>query len=83
MSHMEVGVREPHNHTAHVIDAVRANERVVLTVDGEPTADIVPHAQRTRRLSGAQLHKQLREHAADPGLRAELAELPGQTLADL
>jgi prevent-host-death family protein len=83
MSHMEVGVRELRNRTALVIDAVRAGERVVLTVNGEPTADIVPHGQRTRWLSGEQLREQLNERAADPGLRTELAELAGQTLDEL
>lgn len=83
MSHMEVGVRELRNRTARVIDAVRAGERVVLTVNGEPTADIVPHGQRIRWLSGDQLREQLAERAADPGLRTELAELAGQTLDEL
>ena len=39
---MEVGVRDLRNRTSHVIDAVRAGERVTLTVHGEPIADIVP-----------------------------------------
>jgi prevent-host-death family protein len=43
---MEIGVRDLRNRTAQVIDAVRAGERVVLTVNGEPTADIVPHGER-------------------------------------
>jgi hypothetical protein len=38
---MEVGIRELRNHTAQVIDAVRSGERVVLTSNGEPIADIV------------------------------------------
>ena len=66
-----------------MIDAVKAGERVVLTVNGEPTADIVPHGQRTRWLGGALLRDQLRERAADPGLRAELDEVAGQTLDEL
>ena len=48
MSHMEIGVRELRNRTSEVIGAVRAGERVVLTVHGEPVADIVPHAVRAR-----------------------------------
>jgi prevent-host-death family protein len=80
---MEIGVRDLRNRTARVIDAVRAGERVVLTVNGEPTADIVPHGERTRWLGGAQLREQLRDRAADPGLARELDELAGQTLADL
>ena len=80
---MEIGVRELRNRTARVIDAVKAGERVVLTVNGEPTADIVPHGQRTRWLAGEQLREQLGERAADPSLAAELDELAGQTLEEL
>ena len=83
VSHMEIGVRELRNRTARVIDAVKAGERVVLTVNGEPTADIVPHGERTRWLAGEQLREQLRERAADPSLAAELDVLAGQTIADL
>lgn len=80
---MEVGVRDLRNRTAQVIDAVKAGERVVLTVNGEPTADIVPHGQRSRWLGGAPFREQLLERAADPALGDELDELAGQTLDDL
>jgi prevent-host-death family protein len=80
---MEIGVRDLRNRTAQVIAAVRAGERVVLTVNGEPTADIVPHGQRTRWLGGAQLREQLHQRAADPALRQELDEVAGQTLDEL
>jgi len=83
MSHMEIGVRDLRNRTSRVIDAVRAGERVTLTVNGEPTADIVPHGMRTRWLSGAQLREQLHERSADPALRDELDEIAGQTLDEL
>jgi prevent-host-death family protein len=80
---MEVGVRELRNDTARVIDAVRAGERVTLTVRGEPVADIVPHGSRTRWLSGAAVRAQLEQRSADFGLRGDLDELAGDTLADL
>lgn len=80
---MEVGVRDLRNRTAQVIDAVKAGERVVLTVNGEPTADIVPHGQRARWLGGTLLRDQLLERAADSGLSAELDEVAGQTLDEL
>ncbi|MDQ3422757.1 MAG: type II toxin-antitoxin system prevent-host-death family antitoxin [Actinomycetota bacterium] len=80
---MDVGVRELRNDTARVIDAVRAGERVTLTVRGEPIADIVPHGGRTRWLPGAALGDQLGHRSADPGLRSDLDELAGETLADL
>lgn len=80
---MEIGVRDLRNRTGQVIDAVRAGERVTLTVHGEPVADIVPHGQRTRWLPGERLREQLRVHAADAGLARELDELAGQTLDEL
>jgi len=80
---MEIGVRDLRNRTASVIDAVKAGERVVLTVNGDPLADIVPHGRRSRWLGGESLREQLRERAADPALRQELDELSGQTLDEL
>jgi len=80
---MEIGVRDLRNRTARVIDAVKAGERVVLTVNGEPTADIVPHGERTRWLGGAELRDQLSQRSADPSLRRELVDLAGSTLEEL
>jgi prevent-host-death family protein len=80
---MEIGVRDLRNRTARVIDAVKAGERVVLTVNGDPLADIVPHGQRARWLSGEQLREQLNDRAADPALKEELDQLAGQTLDEL
>lgn len=80
---MEIGVRDLRNRTARVIDAVKAGEHVTLTVNGEPTADIVPHGRRTRWLSGPRLREQLEDRAADPALRDELDDLAGQTLDEL
>ncbi len=76
-------MRDLRNDTARVLDAVRAGERVTLTVHGEPVADIVPHGSRTRWLSGAAVRHQLERRAADPSLRRELDGLVGDTLADL
>lgn len=80
---MEIGVRDLRNRTGQVIDAVKAGERVTLTVHGEPVADIVPHGRRTRWLGGDWLQDQLRDDAADPELQRELDALAGQTLDEL
>jgi prevent-host-death family protein len=77
---MEIGVRDLRNQTASVIDAVKGGERVVLTVNGEPLADIVPHGARTRWLAGEWLRQSLADRAADPGLTRELDEVAGQTI---
>jgi len=76
-------VRDLRNRTSQVIDAVQAGERVVLTVHGEPVADIVPHGHRTRWLPGERLREQLLGGSADAALARELDELTGQTLDEL
>lgn len=76
-------MRELRNHTTRVLDAVRSGERVTLTVRGEKVADIVPHAQRSKWLSGETLADQLRRRAADTALARELDGLAGQTLDDV
>lgn len=80
---MQIGVRELRNQTSQVIDAVRAGERVVLTVHGEAVADIVPHTQRARWVSGDQLRSALASRSADAALSGELEEMTGQTLDEL
>ena len=80
---MKIGVRELRNQTSQVIDAVRAGERVVLTVHGEAVADIVPHRQRARWLPGDHLRQELATRAADSALCEELDDLAGQTLDEL
>ncbi len=72
---MDVGVRELSDDTSRVMDALRAGERVTLTVRGEPIADIVPHGGLTRWLSGEALRDQLGHRSADPRLRSDLDEL--------
>jgi len=80
---MEIGVRELRNQTGRAVDAVRAGERVVLTVHGEPVADIVPHVQRSRWASGSDLRRELVERAADPALSRELENLVGRIVDDV
>jgi prevent-host-death family protein len=80
---MEIGVRDLRNRTSQVIDAVRAGERVTLTVHGEPIADIVPHEERRRWISGAQVRAELGEQAADPGLKRDLDEIYADVFTDL
>ncbi len=83
LSHMEVGIRTLRNRTADVIAAVESGERVILTVRGNPVADIVPHGRRARWLSGERLSHELEGRAADPGLAGDLSVLSGQTLDEL
>jgi len=76
-------VRELRNRTSQVINAVRAGERVVLTVHGEAIADIVPHARRSRWVPGELIRRELADRAADGALSDDLDMLAGQTLDEL
>lgn len=80
---MEVGVRDLRNRTSQIVDAVRAGERVVLTVHGEPVADIVPHAARSRWVPGELVRRELAHRSADAGLGETLDQVAGQTLDEL
>jgi len=79
---MHIEVRDLRNRMSQVIDAVRAGERIVLTVHGESVADIMPHARRSRWMSGADLRRQLEGRSADAALDDDLNRLAGQRLDD-
>lgn len=76
--------RELRNDTAAVLRRVEAGERVTVTVNGRPVAELVP-VQRSRRswIRRDDLVARLRRVQADPGLRDDLARLAGDTTDDL
>jgi prevent-host-death family protein len=79
----EVSVRELRNNTATVIAAVRSGERVSLTVNREPVADIVPHqAVRSPWRPSSTLRQIAQEAASDPGLLDDLADVRGALVDD-
>ncbi len=72
----EVSVRELRNSTAAVVAEVEAGERLTLTVNRRPVADILPHTeQRDPWVPAAELHRVLREASADTGLLDDLADI--------
>lgn len=72
----EISVRELRNHTAKVVAAVRAGERLSLTVNRTAVADIVPHdATRSPWVPSATLRRIVEEAGADDGLLDDLAEV--------
>ena len=76
-----VSIRQLRNHTADVIASVEAGERIVLTNNGRPVADVVPHVERSRWIPGDVVLQALAGGAAaDPGLRPDLdASFAGTT----
>jgi prevent-host-death family protein len=77
----EISVRELRNHTADVVAAVQAGERLSLTVNRRPVADIVPHqASRSPWIPAATLRQVVGEAPADAGLLDDLADVRGVLL---
>lgn len=77
----EISVRDLRNHTAQVVAAVRSGERLALTVNRTPVADIVPHeAARSPWVPSATLRGIVGEAGADPGLLDDLADVRGMAI---
>lgn len=77
----EVSVRELRNHTADVLRRVEAGERLHVTVDRRPVAELVPLAARSPWVPRRRVLDGLVQ--ADAGLRDEVAEALPDTLEDL
>ena len=79
-----VASRDLRNDTAGVLRRVQAGERGTITQNGRPVAELVPLARRTRSwIARDDLLVRLRTAQADPGLRADLAWIAGETTDDL
>ena len=77
----EVSVRELRNHTAEVLRRVEAGERLRVTVDRRPVAELGPLPSRATWVPRHRVLDGLVQ--ADPGLRDELAEALPDTVDDL
>lgn len=76
-----VSVRELRNSTSAVISQLEAGEKLTLTVNRRPVADILPHSEgRDPWVPAAELRRIVREAPADPGLLADLADIRGAEL---
>jgi antitoxin (DNA-binding transcriptional repressor) of toxin-antitoxin stability system len=63
---------------------VEAGETVVVTRRGKPVANLVPHrADSPRWLTPGEVMAIVASSSADPGLRADLERLAGETTDDL
>ncbi len=66
-----------------MVAAVRAGESVVLTVNGTPVADVVPHRAGTSPwVPAAELRRIIAEAGADSALLNDLADVRGALLDD-
>jgi antitoxin (DNA-binding transcriptional repressor) of toxin-antitoxin stability system len=79
----EVSIRELRNSTAAVISELESGERLTLTVNRRPVADILPHVEhRDPWVPAAELRRIVRDAPADPGLLVDLADIRDAELDD-
>ena len=77
----EISVRDLRNHTAQVVAAVRAGERLSLTVNRAPVADIVPHESAASPwVASTTLREIVAEAGADPRLLEDLRSVRGESI---
>jgi prevent-host-death family protein len=77
----EVSVRELRNHTAEVLRRVEAGERLRVTVDRRPVAELVPLPSRATWVPRRRALDALVQ--ADADLRADLDEALPDTIDDV
>ncbi len=75
----EISLRDLRNHTAEVLRRVEAGERLRVSVNRRPVAQLVP-LDRPEWISGAAMERILREAPADRGLLADLAPIREQRI---
>jgi prevent-host-death family protein len=73
-----VSVRELRNSVSSVLRRVEAGERVTVTVDRRPVAELVP-LRRRRAVPIAEARSAASRHSADPGLLTEIRQAAPDT----
>jgi prevent-host-death family protein len=77
-----VSVRELRNTVSEVLRAVEGGERVTVTVDRRPVAELTPLVRR-RMVTLDEARRVASRHAADRGILGELNEVFPETTDDL
>lgn len=79
-----VASRDLRNHTADVLRQVADGNRVTVTVNGRPVAEITPvRSGRKQFLTKADLRELISSKQADSGLAVDLQLLAGETTDQL
>ena len=75
----DVSSRDLRNHTADVLRRVEAGERLRISVNRRPVAELIP-LDRPVWTSGAAIERIVREASADAALLDDLAGIRGQVV---
>jgi antitoxin (DNA-binding transcriptional repressor) of toxin-antitoxin stability system len=80
----DVSIRELRNFTSAVISELEAGERLTLTVNRRPVADILPHVEpRDPWVPAAELRRIVREAPTDSGLLDDLSDIRSAELDEI
>ena len=79
----EIASRELRNRTRALLDRVAGGERITVTVNGRPVAELAPVAGRPTWMGRGRFVRDVQAHQADAALAADLASLAGETTDDL
>jgi prevent-host-death family protein len=74
----QVSARALRNHTADVLRRVEAGERIQVTIEGRPVAELTPLPRRATWVPRGRVLASLTQ--ADPGLRHDLADALADTI---
>lgn len=80
---MEIPQRELRNNVGEVLRRVESGERLTITVNRRPVAQLVPLPRRPRWAPVADVWDGIRGAQADAGLTRDLAELFPDTTDDV
>jgi prevent-host-death family protein len=80
MTDDDISLRELRNNVSEVLRRVEAGNRLRVTVDRRPVAELVPLPRRRMAVPWAEVQSRLSGIQADPGLDRDLRDaLPGTT----
>jgi prevent-host-death family protein len=77
----EISAQELARQTSGILRRVEAGDRVRVSVDGRPVAELVPLGQPLW-IRGAAIEDVLRDAPADPGLLRDIAPIRGEQAGD-
>lgn len=83
MTDRDVSVRELRNNVSQVLRRVEVGERLRVTVDRRPVAELVPLPRRRVAVPWSEIQQHLGAIQADPGLADDLRRALPDTTADL
>jgi prevent-host-death family protein len=79
----DIPARDLRNDVSAVLRRVESGERLRVTLNGRPVAEIIPLPRRARALPWNVFVDGSAQWRADPGLTGELAQLLPETTDDL